>query len=629
MGEVFEYYLANGRARKRANQAVPSVRFTLIVWMAVAVSELVVGWVPDLRAADDGFVQAELVRLQRLVPTLEIIKLPRRAGKLALTTRQSLTIENLRGLDLDEAPPFRKLGASDDVRGRWARSGAPYVAQDIRPFRFKYFNCEFNYGGTNTADMKRYASTHGFNIIYYAKHPRVQGDPPGTRRLLWGGFIKWHRWMRRHHVARGHYHKLRKLDLVGMHVKAAVFNKAKGPTDLLMIDMEHEVLPPDKLRQQTWYPRRSAPSERQRFEQDYYEGFAQTHISAVEAARLTGWRDVAIYGWAPFPRTWWGLDRPLDGPVQRFEWKAYGRQIYAAVDAIHPSVYIPYWGPKSVAYTLENIDRNVAICQATGDPKPVRPYYWTQLAGGGKGRRWWRFQPIIGEEIRAATAMAFFAGCDGLVLWNSSASGANHHQVPALTDGWLRAVQRTSVGDKSDPRTLMLGSGFALRSRGARANTKKIVFRRYDVIHIVGVNQRQKITQFKKVNTANRSTRDYTNDSPIFEMPTAQLRMHVRPLSEPVAAVIEALALIKPLEYTLRFGKVRIDVPAWQQFKHAVPIVRRVKAGKIHILITYDPQAVYGGSPRQIVLKRFDGVSGRTLRLPADEKTRIFILRER
>ena len=37
---------------------------------------------------------------------------------------------------------------------------------------------------------------------------------------------------------------------------------------------------------------------------------------------------------------------------------------------------------------------------------------------------------------------------------------------------------------------------------------------------------------------------------------------------------------------------------------------------------------VLGGKPREVVLNDFDGVKGRTLHLPADEQTRIFVLRE-
>ena len=92
--------------------------------------------------------------------------------------------------------------------------------------------------------------------------------------------------------------------------------------------------------------------------------------------------------------------------------------------------------------------------------------------------------------------------------------------------------------------------------------------------------------------------------------------------------MIEGLALVKPLEYTLARGEVKIDVPAYEQFADTSPIVRRVKYGDVHVVITYDPQVVYGGEPREVVLENFDGVAGHTLTLPADGQTRIFVLKD-
>ena len=88
------------------------------------------------------------------------------------------------------------------------------------------------------------------------------------------------------------------------------------------------------------------------------------------------------------------------------------------------------------------------------------------------------------------------------------------------------------------------------------------------------------------------------------------------------------MALIKPLEYTLRHGQVKIDVLSRKQFRETSPIVRRVKLGRYHVLITYDPQVVYGGESRDIVLENFDGRAGCRVVLPADEETRIFVLQE-
>ena len=123
-------------------------------------------------------------------------------------------------------------------------------------------------------------------------------------------------------------------------------------------------------------------------------------------------------------------------------------------------------------------------------------------------------------------------------------------------------------------------------------------------------------------------------------MPRADFLAQMRPKSEPVAAMIEGMALVKPLEFILRHGEVKIDVPATQQFAKRLPIVRRVKLGRIHVLITYDPNVIHGtqptgetkppgsGKPRWIILENFDGAAGRTLELPAGAQTRAFVLIE-
>ncbi len=92
--------------------------------------------------------------------------------------------------------------------------------------------------------------------------------------------------------------------------------------------------------------------------------------------------------------------------------------------------------------------------------------------------------------------------------------------------------------------------------------------------------------------------------------------------------MIEGMALVKPLEYLLRHGEVKVDVPAREQFKKTLPIVRRVKLGNIHAIITYNPMVIYGEEAREIVLENFDEHQGLTLKLPADNETRIFVLEE-
>jgi len=288
---------------------------------------------------------------------------------------------------------------------------------------------------------------------------------------------------------------------------------------------------------------------------------------------------------------------------------------------VHSSVYCFYWSPQNVAYTLANIDSNMAIITAASVKKPLRPYYWTLLHGGGGGWRWWRGQPLANEEKRAMIAMAFFTGIDGFDTWNWSGTGSHHIPPPLLTGNEKDADYFSSGAD------VMLDKGFELAPEGAGPKAKSHAFRRYDVLHVLSVDEATQAARFQKIR---RATRDHgvTDDQPVYRMSIPDLTPHLRIKSEPVSAMIEGMALAKPFEYTLRHGDVKIDIPAREQFKKQLPVVRRVKLGPIHVLITYDPDVVYGGKPRDIVLTDFDNTPGRTLTLPADQHTRIFVLRD-
>ena len=174
----------------------------------------------------------------------------------------------------------------------------------------------------------------------------------------------------------------------------------------------------------------------------------------------------------------------------------------------------------------------------------------------------------------------------------------------------------------------MLKDDLGLRPENAVVQAAPERFRRYDVLHVLSVDPVDGNARLQKVRHSAKN-RGITDDQPVFAVPIEQLRTHLRVKSEPVAAMIEGMALVKLLEYTLRHGEVKIDIPARRQFKQTLLIVRRVKHGPVHIVMTYDPQVVYGGEPREIVLTDFDGRTGLTLRMPADEQTRIFVLRER
>lgn len=579
-------------------------------------------------AAADREAKTALERLQRLVPRWKPVTWP--PGRdLVLRASDALTVEDLRGIDLDEDPPalagpvpaYSKQMADD-----CPPEARPYVARGIRPFRFRYFHCEFNYGGWHNFDMQDYAATHGFNILYpYTRRAEeVRHWPRGTKILHWGGFADWHKF-----CPDGRYDRLLERDLDRLHQESGAFRRdpaggaAKDLADYLMIDQEHPVLPPDRLREQPWYPKGAAEAERAAFEKKYYDGYAETYLSSVRAARAAGWSNISIYGWYPYGRTWGGLERAEADPGTNQAWNLFGKRILDAVDVVNNSVYCFYWSPQNVAYTLANIDMNLKMVNSAPKPKPVRPYYWTLLHGGGSGWRWWREQPLASEEARAMFALGFFTGFDGLDLWNWSGTGSHHVPVLASTvrrevegpDGKKRQVTETQYHD------VMVAREFRAKAENGAEET----FRRYDVLHILSVEGGT--ARFQKIRPG-AENHGVGPKFPFFTMPEAGLRPNLRAKSEPVAAAVEGLALAKPFEYLLRHGQPRIDVPAREQFGKTLPIVRRVKLGRWHVVATYDPAVIFGGSPREIVLENFDGVRGRTLRLPADGETRIFVVEE-
>ena len=149
--------------------------------------------------------------------------------------------------------------------------------------------------------------------------------------------------------------------------------------------------------------------------------------------------------------------------------------------------------------------------------------------------------------------------------------------------------------------------------------------KRYDVIHVAAVDSGARSVRFQLIRPRDRS-KGVGEAFPFFEMSAEKLAGLLRMKSEPVAAMIEGMALVKPFEESIRRGEVKIDVPADLQFKKTLPIVRRVKCGRFHIVATYDPLVVHGGQPRDIVLDSFDGRQGLTVVLPADQQTRIFVV---
>ena len=209
------------------------------------------------------------------------------------------------------------------------------------------------------------------------------------------------------------------------------------------------------------------------------------------------------------------------------------------------------------------------------------------------------------------TVMNFFTGCDGLVLWNWSGTGS--HQVPP------------PLKPEAD---VMVGRRFEVKAEGAAEGAALVAFERYDVLHIKGVGEDGAV-RFQRIEKEDPGGKyGITEDKPVYAMPAADLTAHLRAQAEPVSALIEGLALVKPLEKLLHEGEVKVDVPASEQFSGSLPIVRRVRSGRYHVLVTYDPTWATAKEPREIVLNHFDGHAGLKVTLPADAETRVFLLRE-
>lgn len=580
-------------------------------WIRLIVACLAVLWCQPVVLAAPNQAELELQKLSQKVKRFKVIDLPK-TGELSLTNDQSLTSHDLRGISLDDNPPvLGKPTKPYDARmtDDCPPGQEPYIATDVQPFRFRYFNNEFNYGGWHTWAMSDYASAHGFSILsaYVRKPTDATHLPAGTQWLTWGGAIDWEKWPEENGLGKGRYDKLTEINLVQKLVDGGAF-KHDPNFQYLMIDMEHGWHSPDSLRKQDWYPKDARDAGMQAFEKKYYDGYALTYSGPVQAAHQVGWKNVSVYGWEPYGRSWYGVEKAQVDPLTDWAWNAFGKQIYEAVDILNPSVYCFYWSPQNVAYTLANIDLNMKFVNSMTKRKPVRPYYWTLLHGGGGGWRWWANQPLPNEEVRAMIALGFFAGIDGFDCWNWSGTGSHVATPPIKTEA-----------------DAMLKDGLELKPEGAAPDAALHAFKRYDVLHILSVDDKG-LVRFQPIENQGKN-HGIAADKPSYTMPKDQLLPHLRPSAEPVAAMIEGLALVKPFEYLLRNGEVKVDVSSQEQFAKTLPIVRRVKLGKIHVVATYDPLCIYGKEPREVVLQDFDGRKGLMVKLPADEETRMWVVR--
>lgn len=589
--------------RKAGIHVVDAVKFE-----AVSVS------VADTQAT----AKAEFDRLASKIGRSTLVADLTQAGSYYLGASQSVTVDDLRGVAIDDNPPtlaFQPNYPTNHSDGVPANT-QPYYATGIKPFRFAYFNNEWNYQGFHTWQMSDYGLLNGFNISsLYANRAMASVPVARTQFLQWSEF-KWDPWMSAHGYNFRRWDHLPTPDVVATTLLGENLFPYQAGATYRMLDMESPPSPytQNNLQAESWYP---GPAPNIEFERQYYAGFATTQVAASETAKRQGWPKVGIYGWQPFPRIWFGLENVVLDPALDWRWNTYGKSIYLNpnLDLLYPSVYSFYWDERNVAYTLATIDLNMRLVNSEVIRKPVRPYFWHQLHAGGDGWRWWAEQPQRNEDMQAMIALTFFTGVDGLTLW-----------------GWSGTENPNSVS-VLEARDYMVGAGFMLAAEDvARWGSHSRQFVRYDAIHVLDIDT-SGTARFQLINKTNSPAYEIDKgwqpgaraSYPIYALSASQLSAKLRPDSEPIAAVIEGLALAKPFEYALRNGEVKIDVSAQKQFKDNSPIVRHIKIGRYHLLATYDPAWQRPGyAPGSVTLTDFDGVPGLDLTLLADNKTRFY-----
>lgn len=567
---------------------------------------------------EDAQVNAFIEGLSRKITGFSPVILELKPGRQVLNKSQGLTIEHLRGVDIDDDPP----------RGVYVKEG-PFVAPGVKPFRFRHFTNEFNWCGHFVQDMNDYAASHGFNVVVNLS----ENAPPGTRQLRWGHMLSWENYFSERGLTWQRWDQLARRDVLGEIIQHAW---EPIPGGLAMADLEHPwPLKLEELRKQPWYPKDAPDQERARFELDYYHGFALTHTAVVEALRKKGWKSVGVYP-QPFTLTWWAFyawiekepgTNGLPNVADSEAWRLYGKEISSTQDVLYPDHYKFYWQPNNAVYGLAQADHDIVFARSIG--KPLRPYYWPLLHGGDAHHVWWRYQPIPLEDVRASFFFVFFTGCDGVVLWNFS--GSNECVPPELKDYdyWTEPAYHPDEGQGTCSLELMVGKEFRLSPESGGA---PVTFQRNDVLAVTRIDTRSDQIWFQHIDTSRRDAQDFkrSKDKPTFRTSIRDLLPKLRLRTDTTAAAVEGLALAKLLEPALYKGELKIDRPAIRQFVYSEPIVRRVKFGDLHIIATYDGNSTYRRTAgRQVILDDFDGIRGLTLVLPADKEVRVFVLREK
>lgn len=556
------------------------------------------------------------------IPRFGVIDLPAEPGTFTLTPEQGLTVEDIRGVVLDDTPP--RLGQrSTNFIAKLQNADtnpAPYAARGIAPFRFEHFDCEYHYDGRGPYNwpMYEYASTHGFSRLgsYLLKPSDWTHLSEGTEWVKVSGY-HWGGWFKKQGIEPNRWDRLAEAVGKGAAPIPEGHYKTDGQYAMIMIDEEFGgLLPLSELRQQPWYPSQTTVAEQRAFEDRYTLGYTLAYALPGEAAHRDGWARTGIYAWQTFRKSWYGLDPRISLDLSVPWARRFIDRIYDAYDILYIDGYCAEWSPGNVAYTLGAADEALAYARARGGAgnKPVRLYLSTVILNRPAVGPWLRIQPLPTEDLRAMFALQLFTGVDGLVQWNW-AGRLNQHQPPSLKPPKsTRAAWENHV--------VQVGTPF--RAQGADG-THAREFTRYDFLRIVHAPTNHEDAAFAPVDPTVPMT-NQIDDAPLYRMPGDKLSARLRPTSEAVAAMVEGLALVKPFEAILAEGQPVIDVPARKQYEENLPIVRRVVCGHLHLIATYDPLTIHGHPPRSVTLHNI-GHKHTTLNLPADQQIRIFVIR--
>jgi hypothetical protein len=599
-----------GRGRDAVHRALPATLGALLGMAGVVTAGAQPGVIAMQRADASATALADIESLRRRVRGFDVVRIPTGTGRVELQASAALTVERLRDVVLDAAPPRARPAPPapphrrDDLP---AGVTAPYVAERIAPFAFHRFSNVLNYGGWHTNDLVAYGATHGFGTVYpYLDAPAARPElPQGTRFMTWV-VVNWGaELLPRMGLPAGRWDLLagRSLDQ-GL----ADIRWPPVPSDgfeQLMLDMEDVIVAPAALRLQPWYPRTADAEARRRFERDYYDGYVRTRAATIEAARRRGFRRIGIYGDDVVKPAWFALlagEAADDG-----HWDAYQSRIVELVDIVHANLYFYFWSPRNVAFALTVLDLERRRLSALAARKPSQPYFWTLMHGGSDAPWIWnRERPIPTEDARAVTLLALMSGVQGITQWNWSDTGS-HVSVP-----------RPVVG-----ADLQLGSALEARRVDGRGSRR---FGRYDALHVVDVADPE--VRFRAIDPASTAPPwGAGEDRPVYAASTRELTRALRTRAEPIAGVVEGLALARAVESLLADGTPANDPRETRRAFVAAGVVHRlVRSGRWYVLATYDPAVLHGGRPRRVELRDFAGILGLLLRAPADSNVRLWII---